>query len=553
VNASIHTGRKTYGRLSLQAQRWVISEIPPHVAIKLKAVFPKIPKTQVGVFDFLNTPEACTDLEWFLQRYPLELEEAARAELQKGRQAFDDRRNGIEKILLPDWQPTGACFKPGYAPYLMQSQAAEITRRLGRLLIVDDAGLGKTWSALTTIGGSQFLPAAIVVQAHLANQWVDEFIKPYTYLVPHIIKSTTPYSLPPANAYVFSYPKLAGWVDVAQTGFFKAAIFDEIQELRHGDDTEKGKAAKVFAHNALLSQGLSATPIYNYGSEIFRIIEVLAPGALGSWEEFTREWCSAHNGKWIVNDPDALGTYLRELQLMVRRERLGGQINRLVIEIGYDEEIEADAHALARALAMRVVSGSFTERGQAARELDMFARKVTGLAKAREVAAYVRMLIKSGRPVLLAGWHRDVYAIWLQELAEFKPLLYTGSETAKQKDRAKRAFLAGDTDLLIMSLRSGTGIDGIQKRCADAVIGELDWSPKVHDQFIWRLDRPGQEQEVTAHFLFTNSGSDPVVMAMNGIKADQSHRILNPLQAAPAVHSDDSKMRTLAEHYLAKG
>jgi CO dehydrogenase/acetyl-CoA synthase gamma subunit (corrinoid Fe-S protein) len=77
-----------------------------------------------------------------------------------------------------------------------------------------------------------------------------------------------------------------------------------------------------------------------------------------------------------------------------------------------------------------VLSGSFTERGQAARELDIQARRITGLAKARYVAAYVRILIKSGTPVLLAGWHRDVYDVWLDELAEFNPVMYTGSETS---------------------------------------------------------------------------------------------------------------------------
>ena len=75
-------------------------------------------------------------------------------------------------------------------------------------------------------------------------------------------------------------------------------------------------------------------------------------------------------------------------------------------------------------------------------ELDKLLRRVTGIAKARHVAAYVRILLESGAPVLLAGWHRDVYDIWRGALAEFRPVLYSGTETAKQKDRAKQVGAA---------------------------------------------------------------------------------------------------------------
>jgi hypothetical protein len=72
-------------------------------------------------------------------------------------------------------------------------------------------------------------------------------------------------------------------------------------------------------------------------------------------------------------------------------------------------------------LALKVLSGSFTERGQAARELDMWARRVTGVAKARHVAAYVKILLEAKTPIILGGWHRDVYDIWLKELAPYNP------------------------------------------------------------------------------------------------------------------------------------
>ena len=140
---------------------------------------------------------------------------------------------------------------------------------------------------------------------------------------------------------------------------------------------------------------------------------------------------------------------------------------------------------------MKVLSGDFVEAGSAARELDLKMRQMTGIAKARSVAAYVKLLLRESPRVLLAGWHRDVYAIWRDELAAFNPTLYTGTESAAGKARSVEAFTTGDSRVMMLSLRSGAGLDGLQQHCRDVVFGELDWSPQVHYQVIGRLRRRG--------------------------------------------------------------
>jgi hypothetical protein len=544
-----------YGALRHESGRWVMTGAPPHVALKLKAMFPFIRKDQVETFAFRDTPEICSDLEWFTHRYPMQMTPEDRARLIGGKREFLRRRDAVEAILLPDWTPPpGHGLREGISLYHGQAQAVEMLLSTGRLLCMDDVGLGKTLVALGALASSpQHLPAAIVVQAHLPSQWVKEFIAPFTHLRAHIIDSRTPYDLPPADLYIFRYSNISGWADIAATGLFKAVVFDEIQELRHGTGTAKGGAAKVFSDHATLKLGLSATPIFNYGSEIFAILEFIAPGMLGDWLDFVREWCAGSNGKWVVRDPDALGSYLRELQLVVRRTRQGRRINSLVIDVESDAEVEQEHEALARSLAMRVVSGSFVDRGQAARELDAFARMVTGVAKAKSVAAYVRILLEAGQPVILAGWHRDVYEIWLRELAAFKPVLYTGSESAAQKDKAKAAFIAGETDLFIISLRSGSGLDGLQHRCATVCIGELDWTAASYEQLVGRVDRPGQTaSEIDALYFVSGSGSDPIVMEVNGLKKAQARGIVDPLAGVAETYSNESRIKLLAQRYLEK-
>src|SRR5262249_6839931 len=155
---------------------------------------------------------------------------------------------------------------------------------------------------LTTIGAvmkREFLPAAIVVEPHLLTQWRDLGVKKFTNLVPHIVRSHAPYQLPRADIYLFSYSRIAGWVDVAGKRVFRSFAADECQQFRTGlgprpeeNPVKKYAAAKIFAQHAALRIGVTASLIYNYGTEAYPIIDLFAPGVLGSERDFHREWCS---------------------------------------------------------------------------------------------------------------------------------------------------------------------------------------------------------------------------------------------------------------------
>lgn len=553
---------RTYGKILFEpsANRWRLIDVEPHVVIRLKDVFKRIPKTADAKegLTLANGPDIAADLDWFLSRYPMDMEPAVRERITTGKQRFEVSRDRIEEILLPDWKPplfTG--FKQGVQPYPFQAQAAEMTTQLRRLLLLDDVGLGKTFSAMAVmVSDPSVLPAAVIVPSHLADQWVLDYIEPYTHLRAHIIKGTRPYTLPEADVYIFKYSNIAGWADIASRGTFRSVFWDEVQDLRRGEETAKGKASIAFRDAADVRWGGTATPVYNYGDEMYKVVEFIAPGSLGEWYEFVREWCSSVGvGKYKVTDPKALGTYLREQQIVLRRteEEVGGQmppVNVVAHEVGFDEDLSLAAAERARLLALKVMKGSFVERGKAARELDALARHDTGVAKAKDVVDYVRVILEADVPVLLCGWHRDVYDIWMRELADHKPVLYTGSETTTQKRRSKDAFINGETNLMIISLRSGAGLDGLQRVCSTIVFGELDWSPQVHKQCIGRLRRPGQTEQVDAIYLWCSHGSDPLMIETNGLKASQARGIVDPHLGVEEVFSDESRVKRLAETYI---
>jgi hypothetical protein len=543
-----------YGSLAYQPDQdrpWVMRGIPPHVAIRLKQIFPRVPKTAVAPFHFDHTDSICTDLSWFMDRYPLEVTDSDRARLNGGKDSFNATQAELERILLQAFVPPPYLgLRDGFAIRPYQAQAIEIAYRSRCLLLGDDLGLGKTYAAAGFCLKPGTLPAAVVVQTHLQGQW-EQKITEFTSMRVHKIKGTRPYDLPPADIYIFKYTQLAGWVDVFTTGYFKTAIYDEVQELRTGMVSAKGCGAHRLSENAEFRLGLSATPIFGYGIEVWNIYNCLACDVLGSQGDFYREWVS----DGMVKDPDALGTYLREQHVFLRRLKadVGQQMPKVNI---LHEIIESDGEplksieAIAHDLAVRTVTGTFIERGKASRELDMLVRHATGVGKAPHVAAFARMLLEAGTPIVLAGWHRDVYDIWLRELAPFNPVMYTGTESPKQKEESVQLFCSGASKVLIISLRSGAGLDGLQFHCSTILFGELDWSKKIHEQLIGRLDREGQAEQVMALYLTCEDGSDPPILDVLAIKESQSRGIVDPGKPFEASHSDDSRMKALAQMFL---
>ncbi|MDC9750949.1 DEAD/DEAH box helicase [Proteus mirabilis] len=543
---------KTYGNLSLEDNKWCMRSIPPHIAIRLKQIFPRIPKWQSGEFTFPNDASHCADLSWFQQRYPMHMSENDRNTLNAGRTRFENTQAQMEVILRPDYIPQiRNGLREGQVIRQYQGQAIDLTLARMALLLGDDVGLGKTYTTAGFLLEPGTLPAAVVMQTHLQAQW-QEKIESFTTLKVHKIKGTKPYSLPQADVYLYRYSQLLGWIDTFSDGFFKSVVYDEIQELRTGTSSGKGTAAKRLSDAAQYRLGLSATPIYNYGAEIWNIMRFLDSGTLGSFDEFIREWCKDDKQ---VADPEALGSYLREQNVMLRRTKrdVGQQmppLNSIVEYVEADEKAIKSIDELARQLALKTVSGSFMERGRAGRELDLLLRHATGVSKALSVARYASILAENGIPIMLMGWHRDVYDIWLKELARFKPVMYTGSESESQKNESKRKFVDGETNIFIMSLRSGAGLDGLQYRCSTVLFGELDWSPKVHEQIIGRLDREGQQEQITAIYLNADEGSDPPMVELLGLKQSQATGIIDPGRQLEAKHSDKTRIQALAERYL---
>lgn len=543
--------RVVYGRAILKGKEWHVT-LKPQAMMRFKRILSKINKSHMGTVRISDTPENCADILWFSERYPITVRPLKY--LRDRARGFFEHANAISPLVDGDIEPIDVELALPARKY--QRVAIDLARRSKALLIADTLGLGKTICGIGLASFADCQPAVVVVKPNLADQWASQFKKFLPDLATHIIKTGKHYSLPPVPVYIISYSKLAKWSEhFAAQLRPRLLVFDEIQELRR-EESLKYQAARHLAAASEHIVGLSATPIYNYGDEIFNIVNILREGALGTRQEFLREWCTDHGNHFLVKEPTALGQNLLDQGLMIRRtlKDVGMEAPAYTKII---EEIPCDLNTIRKAemegleLAKLIVSGSFTEQGMASREFNLKMRMATGIAKAPYVASLAEIFIEQYGCVAIGGWHREVYNIWMKMLKKYNPVLYTGSETTAQKTKNVEKFVSGESQVFIMSLRSGEGLDGLQKRCTVAIHGEMDWTLKVHSQFTGRFLRPGQENPVSEVFAVTSEGSDPFICQLNGVKEAQSDGILLSSQNREVdVNVDMGRVKQMAEDFL---
>ncbi len=530
-------GDHIYGTLSYnrRAKCWTV-RAEPCVTELIARLFPQSVSRVRGEARFPLNRRTAGDLNWLMLRYPLAV---AERDLPRWRDAMQSAREwaarrALAQRLPETAEPPQATFHGALMPF--QKQGLGYLLRNERALLADEMGLGKTVQAIALLASTHAFPAFLVVPPHLVRNWqreLSQFLRLPGGVRVHVLRGLTPYELPQADVYLCHYLLLRGWKQALGKYSFRAVIFDEIQELRRAG-TEKYSAASLLASACERVVGLSGTPIYNRGGEIWNVVNILDFQFLGSWESFTREWCDGY-GRGVVANPELLGAYLRREGLMLRRTKADvlpelPPKRRLVQEIDADDALyERLTREVLTKLRLLRDGESLTPQMRALLEdqVSQQERQATGLAKAAYVCAFVRALLEGGEKVLLFAHHHAVMDVYRTELAAFHPMFITGRQTQEEKDAAQRAFMQGETDICCISLRAAAGLN--LQRASCVVFGELDWSPAVHSQAEDRAHRIGQRDSLLCYYLVSPRGSDRDMQEALGLKVSQFLSLMGDL------------------------
>jgi SNF2 family DNA or RNA helicase len=414
----------------------------------------------------------------------------------------------------------------------------------GNALLADEMGLGKTVQTLSYAATEKHtFPILVVAPLVTLNNWereIQKFLKKKSRNG-RIIDSESPSvtmirtgkseELPTSDIYLINYELLFKRDDdLAKLGL-KTIVCDEVHNLR-SKTTQKYKAVKKLAAlpSILYRIGLSGTPIYNRGSEIWPIIDILKPGLLGSFKEFCEYFCYVNEkGKAIVLE-NKRASLRNELQkhVMLRRKK-SDVLKELKDKVRYKEVIAADTDYYLEELnkiwqkvesEQKDADSEFIKSASYHRAIQS-ERQIAGIAKVPHVINFVKNIMEIEESVVVFCHHKVIHKLLHDSLQEFFPVSIIGGQSDSFRQNEIDKFQKGESKLMIAGIRAGNvGIN--LTRAKYVIFAELDWSPAIHRQAEDRLHRIGQKNTVFAYYLIGQGTLDDHVA---NILVDKSYEI----------------------------
>jgi len=419
----------------------------------------------------------------------------------------------------------------------------------GNALLADEMGLGKTVQTLAYLSKEKnAFPALIVAPLVTLTHWqreIEKFLKkkskngkinskasPTSTMI-RIGKSS---DIGNYDFYIINYELLHKRADDLAKLPIRSIVCDEVQHLR-SKTTQKYAAVKKLAAKESVKYrvGLSGTPIYNRGSEIWPIVDILKPGLLGNFKEFCEYFCWVdEKGKAIVldNKRDTLRKQLTT-HVMLRRKK-SDVLKDLKDKVRYQEVIASDERFYKTELD-KIWKKLEEEQSYAETAFDKSAsyhraieseRQAAGLAKLKHVVEFVNEVMETEESIVVFCHHKAIHTLLHESLEEHNPSSIIGGQTLTTRDNEIDRFQKGQTRLMIAGLRAGNvGINLTKARYV--IFAELDWSPAIHRQAEDRLHRIGQKNKVFAYYLVGKGTLDEHVADILVDKAYEIDSILD--------------------------
>ena len=480
-------------------------------------------------------------IQWILERYPMEIlsKSAWRRKILKS----TTKKIKPKKIEKLSKASPGKQFK-GKLLNFQKEGLDFLLKSSGNALLADEMGLGKTVQTLAYISTEkQSSPTLVIAPLVTLRNWQREIGKfmmkksrngrLMEQSVPSstLIRKGKSQDIGKFDFYIINYELLEKrLVDLSKLNI-RTIVCDEVQNLRSKSTKKYAAVKKLTALKSVKYRiGLSGTPIYNRGSEIWPIVDILRPGLLGSFKEFCEYFCYVNDkGKAIVleNKRESLRKELCS-HVMLRRKK-SDVLKELKDKVRYKEFIDSDSTYYNKELD-KIWKKLEEEQKEAETAFDKSAsyhraiqseRQAAGIAKLPHVINFVKNIMEIDESVVVFCHHRAIHDLLHNSLSEFNPSSIIGGQSDNKRQLQIDMFQEGKTKLMIAGLRAGNlGIN--LTRAKYVIFAELDWSPAIHRQAEDRLHRIGQKNTVFAYYLIGNGTLDDHVAK---ILVDKSYEI----------------------------
>ena len=399
--------------------------------------------------------------------------------------------------------------------YEYQKEGVEfIYAAKGRAIVGDAPGVGKSAQALVfanMFGGSKIL---IVAPQNVIWKWATKEAGLWAEGRTVQVVENGKQKIVGADITIMSYGIMVSRYEELIALPFDTMIFDEAHYLK-SSKSQRNKVARKLTKGVPHLLFLTGTAFKNKRIEMFQLLHMLDRNQWSSAIEFGKRYCGGvfGQGHWIT--PPEGETNTEELQrrlspILLRRTKrqIGDQIpelTRVAIPMNLDNDADYDkALEDARREARR-------EGYKPAFALSLLnkLRQIVGRGKVKAAIEYAEDILESGEKVVLFAHHKEIVSQLKQHFwkAGIGTGVIDGSTPAKERQRLADLFLV-DSGLEIMII-SSAGREGIDLYSANQLIFvERLWTPADEEQIEARLQRDGQRNPVTAHYLVAKGTVD---------------------------------------------
>jgi SNF2 family DNA or RNA helicase len=322
---------------------------------------------------------------------------------------------------------------------------------------------------------------------------------------------------------IVTYQTFAKHWQVFTKAPYQAVVMDEIQFIRN-NESKAWKAANEIQTDFFY--GLSGTVIENRLDDLYSIMEIVAPGALGPKWKFSdqfQELLSVTKKVIVfggVKNLPSLQEKLKDRVFSYGDLQLPN-IQHTYVPVtltSHQQQLHDNNFAEAqKLLAKSMTQGlSYAEKmvlqsyllkaRQACNSVTLITKKPSQLSsKLQEICSIAQNNRNSGRKVIFFSQWTEMLDLISDELRNLgiDHVFYTGRETEIQRSRSLDKFMKDSSvSCFLASDSGGVGIDGLQLVCNVVVHVELPWNPARLDQRTGRVYRIGQTKPVDVFYLY---------------------------------------------------
>jgi SNF2 family DNA or RNA helicase len=300
------------------------------------------------------------------------------------------------------------------------------------------------------------------------------------------------------------------------------ALYDVLDGIERNKDGKIVKQWDKIPHRIMLS----GTPVVNRLFEYFPVLNIIKPLHFSNIKQFAARWVDYdyNTKRWLGLKSSAKQAFFNMTSsYVIRRTRQVLNLpKRMPDAFVYTDDFTNKEYAKEYNKTLdqleEVIESTKNNAGAGDMILGIMShlRRLAGLLKVKSAISWAEELLENTDEKLLIGvHHKDVATYLMVALAKYNPIQISGDDNALQKDSKIELSKLPNHRVVVGNIEAcGEGINGLQVSFNNVLVLERGWSPSREEQFIGRVDRPGQTLSVFVTFLIAARTLDDFFMEL---------------------------------------